>query len=187
MGWFRNPKLKEALENEALTLKGVPPKDRCHLAYIIHILLGAAFMLPWNVFVTAVDYFSYFYPGEQVDRVFAVVYIIPSLVFIIILTKWAGRCRARVRINLGIILSLLTVVVVPVTDVAYIKGRRGLYGGYYITVAAVAFGGIADAFMQGSLIGSAGELPQQYMQAVVAGTAISDINECKDALKAASH
>lgn len=56
-------------------------------------------------------------------------------------------------------------------DVFYIKGRVGLYDGFYVTVATVALSGLADALVQGSLIGAASELPETYMQAVVAGTA----------------
>ena len=55
----------------------------------------------------------------------------------------------------------------------YIKGQRVLDVEYAIAVAASVFCGIAHELVQGSLIDSAGELPEQYMQAVVAGTAAS--------------
>lgn len=64
-------------------------------------------------------------------------------------------------------------LVVPVMDAVYIKGRVGLYAGFDVTVAAIALSGVADALVQGGIIGSAGELPERYMQAVVAGTAAS--------------
>ena len=44
---------------------------------------------------------------------------------------------------------------------------------YAIAVAGAVFCGIADELVQGSLIESAGELPEKYMQAVVAGTVAS--------------
>lgn len=58
-------------------------------------------------------------------------------------------------------------------DLVYIKGRVGLYDGFYVTVGATALCGLADALVQGGVIGAAGELPERYMQAVVAGTAAS--------------
>lgn len=58
-------------------------------------------------------------------------------------------------------------------DAVYIKGRVGLYDGFYVTVGAVALAGLADALVQSGIIGSAGELPERYMQAAVAGTAAS--------------
>jgi len=176
MGIFRSPGEQDAQENTPLTHEeGIPPKDLFHLAYISYFIMGAGFLLPWNAFITAVDYFTYIYPGKQVDTVFSVAYMIPALVFIVLLLTFAGKSNVRIRINLGLSLFLLSLLVVPVMDVAYIKGQRGLDVGYSITVAAVVLCGISDALVQGSLIGSAGELPEQYMQAVVAGTAASGV------------
>lgn len=76
---------------------------------------------------------------------------------------------------MGLGLFVLSLLIVPVLDLVYIKGRVGLYDGFYVTVAAVALAGLADALVQGSLIGAAGELPERYMQAVVAGTAGSGV------------
>ncbi|PNX99401.1 equilibrative nucleotide transporter 1-like protein [Trifolium pratense] len=100
-----------------------PPQDKYHLAYITYFILGFGYLLPWNAFITAVDYFSYLYPQASVDRIFA--------------------------------------------------GRVGFYGGFYVTVGSVGLSGVADALVQGSIVGSAGELPERYMQAVIAGTAAS--------------
>ncbi|GLJ31218.1 hypothetical protein SUGI_0625910 [Cryptomeria japonica] len=155
MGLFRDPRVKNVSEGDQdlqpLTNEGFPPpKDSFNLAYLSYFTLGAGFLLPWNAYITAIDYFSYIYPGKQ-------------------------KSSARFRINLGLSLFLLCLLVVPVMDAAYIKGRRGLDVGYYITVTAVVGCGIADAFVQGSLIGSAGELPEEFMQAVVAGTAASGV------------
>lgn len=76
---------------------------------------------------------------------------------------------------MGLALFVVSLVVVPLIDVFYVKGRVGLYPGFYVTAGAVALSGVADALVQGSIVGSAGELPERYMQAVVAGTAASGI------------
>ncbi|KAL4191830.1 hypothetical protein AMTRI_Chr06g169170 [Amborella trichopoda] len=151
------------------------PPDSFHLAYIIYFILGAGFLVPWNAFITAVDYFAYLYPGVAVDRVFAVTYMLVALIFLLIIIRVAEKSRAYIRINLGLVMFVVSLVVVPVMDVCYVKGRRGLYGAYYVTVAATGLSGMGDALVQGSLIGSAGELPERYMQAVVAGTAASGV------------
>ncbi|KAK8981320.1 hypothetical protein V6N11_059993 [Hibiscus sabdariffa] len=44
---------------------------------------------------------------------------------------------------------------------------------YFVTVAAVVICSSADGLIAGCLIGSAGKLPKQYMQAIFAGTASS--------------
>ncbi|OVA01611.1 Equilibrative nucleoside transporter [Macleaya cordata] len=164
------------------------PEDSFHFAYIIYFTLGAGYLLPWNAFITAVDYFSYLYPDSSVDRVFAVVYMLITLVFLLGVIAVANNSysnsnsksysiinSSHFRINVGLLLFMVSLLVIPVMDVVYIKGRPGLYPGYCFTIAAVALSGVADALVQGGVIGSAGELPERYMQAVVAGTAASGV------------
>lgn len=149
------------------------PKDSFHLTYIIYFVLGFGYLLPWNAFVTAVDYFAYLYPDASVDRIFAVGYMSVGLICLLLIVLYAHKSHSFVRINVGLVLFVVSLLIVPIMDVSYIKGRVGLYDGFYVTVSAVALSGIGDALVQSGVIGSAGELPARYMQAVVAGTAAS--------------
>ncbi|KAI3733523.1 hypothetical protein L6452_12966 [Arctium lappa] len=151
------------------------PEDSYHLAYIIYFILGTGYLIPWNAFITAVDYFSYLYPDASVDRVFAVVYMIVGLISLLFIVFYSHKSHSFVRINVGLGLFVVSLLVVPVMDVTYIKGQVGVYGGFYVSVAAVGLSGIADALVQGGVIGTAGEMPERYMQAVVAGTAASGV------------
>nr|XP_028947127.1 equilibrative nucleotide transporter 1 [Malus domestica] len=151
------------------------PKDSFHLAYIIYFTLGLGYLLPWNAFITAVDYFAYLYPDASVDRIFSVVYMVVGLFCLLLIIFYSHMSEAYVRINVGLGLFVVSLLVVPLMDVFYIKGRVGLYDGFYVTVAAVALSGVADALVQGSLIGAASELPGTYIQAIVAGTAGSGL------------
>ncbi|KAJ8644322.1 hypothetical protein MRB53_006070 [Persea americana] len=151
------------------------PKDSFHFAYIVYFTLGTGYLLPWNAFITAVDYFAFLYPGASVDRVFAVVYMLVGLLFLVGVVGWAHKSSAFLRINLGLLMFVISLSIVPILDLVYVKGRPGLYSGYYVTVAAVAMAAVADALVQSSVIGSAGELPERYMQATVAGTAASGV------------
>ncbi|TYG73076.1 hypothetical protein ES288_D04G071300v1 [Gossypium darwinii] len=74
------------------------------------------------------------------------------------------------RINVGLGIFVVSLLVVPVMDAVYIKGQVGLYDKFYVTVGLLALAGIGDALVQGGLIGVAGELPERYMQAIVAGS-----------------
>ncbi|CAL5209872.1 unnamed protein product [Lathyrus oleraceus] len=151
------------------------PEDKWNLAYIIYLTLGIGYLFPWNSFITAVDYFSYLYPQASVDRIFAIVSTVVSLsgLFLIILN--GHKSHAYVRINVGLALFVASLLVVPLIDVVYVKGRVGLSNGFYVTVGAVGVSGVANALVQGSVIGSAGELPERYTQAVVVGNAVSGI------------
>lgn len=150
------------------------PSDSFHFAYVVYFVLGIGALLPWNSFITAVDYFTYLYPAALINRVFAVAYL-ASFLFLLTLVVGFGahKTRAALRINAGLGLFVASLLVVPIVDAVYVKGRSGIYGGYNVTVAAVMVGGMADALMRGGIVGSAGDLPRRYMQAFVAGTAAS--------------
>ncbi|XP_019450847.1 PREDICTED: equilibrative nucleotide transporter 1-like [Lupinus angustifolius] len=151
------------------------PEDKYQFAYIIYFMIGFGYLLPWNAFITAVDYFSYLYPDVSVDRIFAVVYMVVSLIGISLIILYSHKSDAFIRINLGLALFVLSLLIVPLLDAFYVKGQVGFYNGFYVTAASVALAGVADALVQGSIVGSAGQLPERYMQAVIAGTAASGV------------
>ncbi|MCD7467172.1 Epsin-1, required for endocytosis and actin patch assembly [Datura stramonium] len=151
------------------------PKDTFHIAYIIYFTLGAGYLLPWNAFITAVDYFTYLYPDVMVDRIFAIAYMIVGLICLFFIVAFANKTSAFVRINIGLFLFVVALVTVPLIDVFYVDGRVGVYGAFVVTVGLVGLCGIADALVQGGVIGAAGELPERYMQATFAGTGASGV------------
>jgi equilibrative nucleoside transporter 1/2/3 len=167
---------------EAVKLVSSDPtetRDAYRVAYIIHFLLGAGNLLPWNAFITAVDYFAYLYPTKHIEKVFSVAYMVSSVLVLLVMMSWGGwsKTTLRLRMNLGFSMFVMSLMVAPVIDWASsgaeLKERPS--GAYGMTVAAVVICGLADGIVGGSLIGSAGKLPKQYMQAVFAGTASSGI------------
>ncbi|KAB2020873.1 hypothetical protein ES319_D07G099000v1 [Gossypium barbadense] len=162
-------------ESALLLRTFLKPEDKFNLGYIIYFTLGVGFLLPWNSFITAVDYFSYLYPEASVHRVFAVVYMVVGLACLLVIVFYAHKSEAYMWINVGLGIFVVSLLVVPVMDAVYIKGRVRLYDGFYVTVGLLALAGIGDALVQGGLIGAAGELPERYMQAIVAGSGGSGV------------
>ena len=62
-----------------------PPSDKGHVAYLILFWLGAGFLLPWNAFITGIDYFASLYPESHVDYVFSVSYMLPNMLLLALL------------------------------------------------------------------------------------------------------
>lgn len=174
MGWVVGHGEPDKEENQPLTAAAVP-KDDYNVAYIIFFLLGAGFLLPWNSFISAVDYFDVLYPHSHIDRVFSLAYMIPCFLFLLALTFYGQQYPSRLRINLGLFIFLAVFVLVPVMDEVWITGNKGTKGTHVLTVGAASVLGLCDALVQGSLVGAAGELPERYMQALVAGTAASGV------------
>ncbi|KAJ8562340.1 hypothetical protein K7X08_011631 [Anisodus acutangulus] len=157
------------------------PRDAYKIAYIIHFLLGAGNLLPWNALITAVDYFGNLYPTKHVEKVFSVAYMTSSLLILVLMlswSKWNQTMSLRLRLNLGFSMFVLSLTVTPIVDWANwdqngtkVKSNAA----YCVVVASVVVCGLADGLIGGSLIGSAGKLPKQYMQAIFAGTASSGV------------
>lgn len=154
------------------------PRDTYRMAYIMHFFLGAGSLLPWNALITAVDYFGYLYPGRHVEKVFSVVYMTTSLLVLTLLLSW-GYCRRslslRWRLNIGFSMFFSCLMATPLMqwiwheDGSWMSSRTA----YNMVVGSVFICGVADGLIGGSLIGTAGKLPKQYMQAIFAGTASS--------------
>ncbi|MCI10012.1 equilibrative nucleotide transporter 8-like, partial [Trifolium medium] len=78
---------------EAVKLVSSDPtetRDAYRVAYIIHFLLGAGNLLPWNAFITAVDYFAYLYPTKHIEKVFSVAYMVSSVLVLLVMISWGG-------------------------------------------------------------------------------------------------
>ncbi|XP_024980390.1 equilibrative nucleotide transporter 8-like isoform X2 [Cynara cardunculus var. scolymus] len=146
------------------------------MAYIIHFLLGAGNLLPWNALITAIDYFGHLFPEKHVEKVFSVAYMSSSTLVLIIVISWRNFSRIvtfQVRMNVGFTMFCLSLMVTPLIDWSWQDVKSST--AFYVVVASVVICGLADGLIGGSLVGSAGKLPKQYMQAIFAGTASSGI------------
>nr|XP_043618515.1 equilibrative nucleotide transporter 8-like [Erigeron canadensis] len=178
------------MENQSVEPQGAgpnqnePPKDPYHITYMIHFLLGAGYLVPWNSFITAVDYFEDLYPSKHISKVFSVAYMVAAMTVLLILTCWSSKMKLpglKKRMNLGYGLFVLALMVAPVTDwVDQTSGfiRQGSNVAFVVLVLMVAVTGFAEGLTGGSLIGATGKLPDRYMQAVVAGNASAGVLVC---------
>ncbi|CAN8311012.1 unnamed protein product [Cochlearia groenlandica] len=149
--------------------------DAYRVTYVIHFLLGAGSLIPWNALITAVDYFGYLYPDKHVEKTFTVAYMSCSVLVLVLMMTWNTRLSYRLKMNLGFSMFIISMMVSPIIDWAW-KGENGENNtSYILMVGSVVVCGLADGLVGGSLIGSAGKLPRQYMQAIFAGTASSGI------------
>ncbi|PPD73004.1 hypothetical protein GOBAR_DD30087 [Gossypium barbadense] len=87
--------------------------------------------------------------------------MVVGLACLLVIVFYAHKSKAYMRINVGLGIFVVSLLVVPVMDAVYIKGQVGLYDKFYVTVGLLALAGIGDALVQGGLIGAAGELPER--------------------------
>ncbi|KAG5331772.1 S29A3 protein, partial [Acromyrmex charruanus] len=142
-----------------------PPRDRLNLVFFILILHGIGALMPWNMFITAKDYFvSYKLSKEYtgVDTNYAMNFLaylsfasqVPNLLFnwLNIFLQFGGNLTTRIVWSIFVlVLIFVFTVILAMTDTA-----NGIY--------------------QNSVFGMAAKLPIRYTGANISGTFTAIIN-----------
>ncbi|KAJ0518364.1 putative equilibrative nucleoside transporter [Helianthus annuus] len=105
-------------------------------------------LLPWNAFITAIDYFGHLYPDKHVEKVFSVAYMSSSLLSLIVVISWSNFGRLvsfKVRMNVGFTMFVLSLTVTPIIDWAC--WHKKSTSAFYAVVASVVVCGLADGLM----------------------------------------
>ncbi|KAK9832590.1 hypothetical protein WJX81_002002 [Elliptochloris bilobata] len=142
-------------------------------AVVIYFLCGNAVLLPWNAFITAVDYFGSTYPGLHTDRLFTVCYLPLAFLTLVVSTVLHDHSSARLRVLVSFGAFFLTVLAVPLIDAG--THGQGSSGSLAAVCCLLALGGVLDGMGQGALFGTAAALGPLFVEALVAGTAMSGI------------
>ncbi|XP_044501111.1 equilibrative nucleotide transporter 3-like [Mangifera indica] len=142
-----------------------------YVAMVVCWLLGNGCLFSWNSMLTIEDYYVFLFPRYHPSRVLTLVYQPFALGTIAILTYHEAKINTRRRNLFGYILFFLSTLLVLVLDLAT-HGKGGL--GTYIGICAIsgAFG-IADAHVQGGMVGDLSFMIPELIQSFLAGLAAS--------------
>ncbi|XP_063623481.1 equilibrative nucleoside transporter 4 [Cydia splendana] len=146
---------------------GAPPPDRYNSVYFTLFVAGAAFLLPFNSFIMAVDYFQHHYPNTTIMFDMSTVYIASACVAVVANNLLLDLFTYNTRITFGILVSLATMLFVAVCNIGWDGfSTRVSYTINLVAIGVVAFG---CTVQQASYYGFTGCLPPRYTQAVMAG------------------
>ncbi|XP_022830447.1 equilibrative nucleoside transporter 4 [Spodoptera litura] len=146
---------------------GAPPPDRYNSVYLTLFVAGAAFLLPFNSFIMAVDYFQMHYPNTTIMFDMSTVYIASACVAVCLNNLLLDLFTYNTRITFGILVSLATMLFVAVCNIGWDGfSTRVSYTINLVAIGVVAFG---CTVQQASYYGFTGCLPPRYTQAVMAG------------------
>ncbi|XP_028170214.1 equilibrative nucleoside transporter 4 [Ostrinia nubilalis] len=150
-----------------MTEPSAPPPDRYNSVYVTLFVAGAAFLLPFNSFIMAVDYFQHHYPNTTIMFDMSTVYIASACVAVVANNLLLDLFTYNTRITFGILVSLATMLFVAVCNI----GWDGFSTKVSYTINLVAIGVVAFGctVQQASYYGFTGCLPPRYTQAVMAG------------------
>lgn len=144
-----------------------PPVDKYNVIYMSFLLAGVGFLLPYNSFVIAGDYFIKQYPGSTIIFDMSFVYIIMAFFAVLANNILVETLSLNTRITFGYIISFITLLFVAFFEIWWqVFDPNTSYNVLLISVAVVSLG---CTVQQSSFYGYTSMLPSRYTQAVMAG------------------
>ncbi|XP_038973909.1 equilibrative nucleotide transporter 3-like isoform X3 [Phoenix dactylifera] len=142
-----------------------------YIAMIICWLLGNGSLFAWNSMLTIEDYYIYLFPRYHPTRVLTLVYQPFALGTVAILAYNEAKLNTRKRNLIGYTLFFLSSLLLIVLDVAT-SGKGGI--GVFIGVCSISAAfGVADAHVQGGMVGDLFLMCSEFNQSFLAGLAAS--------------
>ncbi|XP_058090603.1 equilibrative nucleotide transporter 3-like isoform X1 [Magnolia sinica] len=142
-----------------------------YTAIVVCWLLGNGCLFPWNSILTIEDYHAELFPKYHPARVLTLVYQPFALGTIAVLAYNEAKINTRWRHLTGYVLFFISSLLVLVLDLATsVKGGIGTYIG--LCVLSGAFG-VAEAHVQGGMVGDLSFMTPELIQSFLAGLAAS--------------
>ncbi|KAL1298977.1 hypothetical protein HN51_043286 [Arachis hypogaea] len=142
-----------------------------YLAIFVCWLLGNGCLFSWNSMLTIEDYYVYLFPKYHPPRVLTLVYQPFAVGTLAILAYNEAKINTRIRNLFGYTLFFISTLLVLILDLAT-SGKGGL--GTYIGICAISGTfGVADAHVQGGMVGDLSYMRQEFIQSFLAGLAAS--------------
>ncbi|KAH7545896.1 equilibrative nucleotide transporter 3 isoform X2 [Ziziphus jujuba] len=149
---------------------GLPVKlEGKYKALLVCWILGLGSLVSWNSMLTIGDYYYKLFPDYHPSRVLTLVYQPFAIGSITILAYNESRIDTRKRNLAGYVLFTASTFFLIVLDLAT-SGRGGI-GPYLGICALVACFGIADALVQGGMVGDLSFMSPEFIQSFLAGLA----------------
>ncbi|KAK7412258.1 hypothetical protein VNO78_03709 [Psophocarpus tetragonolobus] len=142
-------------------------------AMVVCFILGLGSLVAWNSMLTVGDYYYNLFPRYHPSRVLTLIYQPFALVTMAILAHNESRINTRKRNLIGYSLFSISTLLVLVLDLAT-SGKGGI-GPYIILCALAACFGVADAHVQGGMVGDLSFMCPEFIQSFFAGLAASGV------------
>ncbi|KAK1424567.1 hypothetical protein QVD17_19899 [Tagetes erecta] len=139
------------------------------IAVILCWILGFGSLVSWNSMLTIGDYYYVLFPDYHPSRVLTLVYQPFSFGTMVILAYHESKVDTRKRNIAGYMLFFLCTMALIVIDLAS-SGKGGIINYIAICVFIAGFG-VADALVQGGMVGDLAFMKREFTQSYFAGLA----------------
>lgn len=164
------------------------PIDRFYIVYFIFVIHGIGVLMPWNMFITANDYFVNYklapntnVTGTEVEKTVYQNYFLGLLGFVaqiptVIINGVNTFSHVKGgNISTRIVWSIIIVCVMFVATIvlAMVDSSEWPAAFFWLTMVSVVIINMANGIYQNSIFGTAACLPMKYPNAVIVGSNIS--------------
>ncbi|XP_004507230.1 equilibrative nucleotide transporter 3-like [Cicer arietinum] len=149
-----------------------PPRlEGKYAAVVICWLLGIGGLFSWNSMLTIVDYYIYLFPKYHPSRVLTLVYQPFAFITLAILAYNEEKINTRLRNLFGYTVFFFGILALLILDLAT-SGKGGIGTFIGICIVSAVFG-MADAHVQGGMVGDLSYMIPEFIQSFLAGSAAS--------------
>ena len=116
------------------------PRDKCKLLYFCFVVVGAGFLVPWTTYISAFDYFFFYYEIEfpTVSVAIPVMYLVFTFFFGALNVFLVSRLEMHGRITFGYVMFFLSLLIIPMLDVGLHNCAIPTRVGFAVTLLSVA-------------------------------------------------
>jgi hypothetical protein len=152
------------------------PVDHYGLVYIVFFLQGVGMLFPWNVFITAAQYFHVRLKGtafqDNFENVFSFSYSFSNLIFMFVAVRWAHLPLFNMRSTV-VLPQIVTAAIFAATTAMVLDDAIPGTMLFVVTTLFVLVTGVTAALIQAGIFGLAGRFPSVYTQAVMSGQGVA--------------
>ncbi|XP_004487344.1 equilibrative nucleotide transporter 3-like isoform X1 [Cicer arietinum] len=142
-----------------------------YAAIVVCWLLGNGCLFSWSSMLTVEDFYGYLFPKYHPSRVLTLVYQPFAFGTLAILSYNEAKVNTRLRNLFGYTLFFISTLLVLILNSAT-SGKGGL--GTFIGICAMSgCFGVADAHVQGGMVGDLSYMQPEFIQSFLAGLAAS--------------
>ena len=127
------------------------PRDHFNLVYICFLMAGMGFLIPWTSYISAIDYFFFYYREEfpAVSVLIPVGYLVTTF-FASSLNLFLVKVVAiHNRITFGYVMFILSLLMVPLLDIGVHNCTIPTSVSFYMTLLSVAVVGLGSGGEKG--------------------------------------
>ncbi|CAO1354165.1 unnamed protein product [Diamesa tonsa] len=157
--------------NDGLENPSSPPKDVNNKLYLALIMAGIGFVLPYNSFIIASDYWSERFAGRAVELDLSCTYIIVAFATVLLNNVFLSIAPLQTRILFGYVTAFFTLLFVASCEVAWHVFSAET--AYSVNLAAVSIIAVGCTVQQSSFYGFSAILPKKYTQALMVGESVA--------------